>query len=194
MRRIAVIDGHPDASEMHLDHALAGHYAQAAREAGADVRRIDIAALEIPVLHKPDDFYRGEAPESLKEAQRDIRWADHLMFVYPLWHGTMPAHMKAFVEQVFRPGFAMDYNGNGRFPKQLFKGKSAAVVVTMGMPAFIYRAYFGAHGVKSFERSVLTMCGISPVSEMLLGGAGGNCEGRTRKWKTFAFHGWCAAR
>jgi hypothetical protein len=52
----------------------------------------------------------------------------------------------------------------------------------MGMPAFIYRAYFGGYGVKSFERSVLTLSGIRPISETLLGGAGGECASRAQRW------------
>lgn len=174
MRRITIIDGHPDQSEARLNHALADRYAQAARAAGHDVRRITLAHTHIPMLRNVDDFYGATAPESLLDAQRDIAWADHLAFFFPLWHGTMPALMKAFIEQVFRPGFAMDYGGKNRFPKQLFKGKSARVVVTMGMPAFIYRMMFGGYGVKGFERSTLMLCGIGPISETLLGGAGGS--------------------
>jgi putative NADPH-quinone reductase len=182
MSHITVVDGHPDPSEAHLNHALADHYVRAARAAGHEVRRIDVAKIDFPLLRSTSEFYDKQAPEALQPAQRDIAWADHLVFFYPLWHGNMPALLKAFIEQTFRPGFAMAYAGALRFPKQLFKGKSARVVVTMGMPAFIYRTYFGAYGVKSFERSALRLCGIAPVSETLLGGAGGDCERRVRKW------------
>jgi putative NADPH-quinone reductase len=129
-----------------------------------------------------DDFYREQAPETLRDAQHDIAWADHLVFLFPLWHGAMPALLKAFIEQTFRPGFAMDYGGTRRFPKQLFKGKSARIIVTMGMPAIVYRTYFGSYGVKSFERSTLALCGIGPISETLLGGAGGQCVSRAQRW------------
>lgn len=182
MRYITVIDGHPDPSEARLNHALADRYTHAARAAGSEVRRITISNLHVPVLRAVSDFFQEEAPESLRDAQRDIAWADHLVFFYPLWHGTMPALLKAFIEQTFRPGFAMDYGGKNRFPKPLFKGKSARVVVTMGMPAFIYRSVFGAYGVKGFERSALALCGIKPIDETLIGGAGGECAARSAKW------------
>lgn len=180
MRHITIIDGHPDPSDERLNHALADHYAQAARALGHQVRRVTISRIHVPVLRDIEDFYRGEAPETLRDAQRDIAWADHLVFFYPLWHGNMPALLKAFIEQTFRPGFAMDYGGKNRFPKQLFKGKTARIIVTMGMPAFIYRSYFGGYGVKSFQRSTLALCGVGPISETLLGGAGG--ESRKYKW------------
>jgi putative NADPH-quinone reductase len=182
MRHITVIDGHPDPSDQRLNHALADRYTHAARAAGCEVRRINLSQLHVPVLRSVTEFYNEEAPASLRDAQRDIAWADHLAFFYPLWHGTVPALFKAFIEQTFRPGFAMDYGGKNRFPKALLKGKSARIIVTMGMPAFIYKSYFGAHGVKSFERSTLGLCGIRPIDETLLGGAGGERAVKSAQW------------
>jgi putative NADPH-quinone reductase len=49
------------------------------------------------------------------------------------------------------------------------RGKSARIVVTMGMPVLIYRWYFGAHGLKSLERGILGFCGIAPIRESLFG-------------------------
>jgi putative NADPH-quinone reductase/uncharacterized protein (DUF2267 family) len=160
---------------------LADRYAEAARAAGNEVRRIQVAALDFPLLRSPENYYNQQAPEAIQQAQRDIAWADHLVFFYPLWHGDMPALLKGFIEQTFRPGFAMDYGGAMRFPKQLFKGKSARIVVTMGMPAVIYRTYFRGHSVKGFKRSTLGLCGVSPVRLTLLGTAGAAGDGIRRE-------------
>jgi putative NADPH-quinone reductase len=54
-------------------------------------------------------------------------------------------------------------------PKGLLAGRSAPIVVTMGMPALIYRWCFRAHGVRGLERSVLKFAGMMPVRETLLG-------------------------
>lgn len=43
------------------------------------------------------------------------------------------------VKQVFRPGFAIEKVEGGKTWKKRLVGKSARIVVTMGMPAFIYR-------------------------------------------------------
>jgi putative NADPH-quinone reductase len=111
----------------------------------------------------------------------DIRDADHLVIFYPLWMGTMPALLKAFLEQVFRPGFAYSEKAEGKGWNRLLKGKSARIVVTMGMPALIYRWYFGAHSLRSLERNILGMCGIGPIRESLIGMVeGGNA--RREKW------------
>lgn len=169
MKRITIIDGHPDPSHAHLNHALADKYVQEARAAGNEVRRIDVGRIDFPLLRNPDDFYNATPPESIRDAQRDIAWADHLVFFYPLWEGDMPALLKGFIEQTFRPGFSLDYGGERRFPKKLLTGKSARVIVTMGMPALIYRWFFAEHSLKSLKRSILELCGITPVRETLIG-------------------------
>ncbi len=167
-RRIAIIDGHPDPAPERLCHALAGAYAAGAERAGHAVKRIDVAGLSFTPLRTKADFETGAPEPDIAAAQTAIGWADHLVFVYPLWLGTMPALLKAFLEQTFRPGFAFAYGG--RWPQKKLKGRSAHVVVTMGMPALAYRWLFLAHSLKSFERNILAFCGIGPVRDTLLGG------------------------
>jgi putative NADPH-quinone reductase len=53
----------------------------------------------------------------------------------------------------------------------------------MGMPAAVYRWVFRAHSVKSLERNVLGMVGISPVDETLVGGVDGLGEAGVARWE-----------
>jgi putative NADPH-quinone reductase len=82
----------------------------------------------------------------------------------------MPALLKGFLEQVFRPGFAVGIGAPGRSGGSPLSGRTARLVVTMGMPAFVYRWYFRAHGIRSLERGVLSFCGIGPIKESLISG------------------------
>ena len=166
--RIAIIQGHPDPSGNHLLHAMADAYADAAASSGHEVRRIEVAKLEFPLLRTQVDFETGALPAALAGPTDDLRWAQHWVFFFPLWHGTMPAQFKGFLEQVFRPGFAMEYSQKG-LPKRLLAGRSARIVVTMGMPPLLYRWYFGAYGVRGFERSMLSFAGIKPIRENFYG-------------------------
>ena len=140
---ITIIQGHPDGRSRHLCHALADEYADGARAAGHAVRVIDLGNVEFPLLRTKDAFDHAALPPELRAAQDDLAWANHLLLVYPLWLGEMPAVVKGFFEQVLRPGFAFDLGGHGWKPK--LRGKTARVLVTMGMPAAVYRWYFGAH-------------------------------------------------
>jgi putative NADPH-quinone reductase len=179
--RVAMIQGHPDPAGGHFCHALVEAYARGVRAGGHDVRLIDVAQIDFPLLRTKQEFENGAVPEAIRAAQEAIAWADHLLICYPLWLGTLPALLKGFLEQTFRYGFAMQVGGGGKSWQRLLKGKSARIVVTMGMPAFFYRWYFGAHGLKSLERSILAFAGIGPIRESLIGMVDGrNLAYRTR--------------
>ncbi|HEY7757953.1 MAG TPA: NAD(P)H-dependent oxidoreductase [Burkholderiales bacterium] len=178
-KRIAIIQGHPDPQGHHLVHAMADAYAEAATAAGHAVRRIEVAKLEFPLLRTQAEFETGAVPPALHQPREDMRWAEHWMFLFPLWHGTMPALLKGFLEHVFRPGFAMEYRKHG-FPRRLLAGRSARIVVIMGMPVLLYRWYFGAYGVRGFERSMLSFAGIKPIRESFYGLTGADEKKRAR--------------
>lgn len=171
-RRIVVIDGHPDPDAARLCHALADAYAEGARTAGHGVTVIRLADLDVPFLRTQAAFEHGSVPDSLKPAADAVVAADHLVLVFPLWLGTAPAFLKAFLEQVARPGIAFAYQEKG-MPVKRFKGKSARLVVTMGMPPVIFRWWFGAHGVRGIERNILAFVGVAPIRRTLFGVGGG---------------------
>lgn len=179
-KRIVIVQGHPDAAEQHLCHALAEQYAAGAREAGHAVATIPVAELEFPLLRSKQEWDQTAPPPDIQEAQEQIRLADHLLIVYPLWLGTMPALLKAFLEQALRPRFAMSFDERGRWQKHL-TGKSARVVITMGMPAAAYRWFFRAHSLKSLERNILRFVGIRPVHATLVGMVENLGEGKRTK-------------
>ncbi|MGF1649035.1 MAG: NAD(P)H-dependent oxidoreductase [Hyphomicrobiaceae bacterium] len=165
-RKILILNGHPDPSPERLGRALALAYAEGASAGGHDVRVTHIAELSFPILRSKAEF-DGEAPDVIVKAQDDMRWAEHIVLVYPLWHGMLPAFLKAFLEQVFRAGFAMHVSETGWTP--MLKGKSARVVVTMGMPTLFYRFYFFAHSLAALRRNILGFSGMAPVRTTLYG-------------------------
>jgi putative NADPH-quinone reductase len=167
--KIALIQGHPDPRGGRFCHALAESYAQAAREGGHEVKTIEVARLEFALLRSAADWQEGAPGEAIRGAQQTLAWAEHLVIVFPLWLGDMPALLKGFFEQALRPGFAIGKAEPGRFWKKLLKGRSARLIVTMGMPAFFYRVYYRAHSVKSLKRNILEFCGVSPVRSSLIG-------------------------
>lgn len=180
--RIAIIQGHPDADGGHFGHSLADACGKGAQAGGHEVRRIEVAELDFPILRSKEAWETGAPAVAIRQAQDTIDWASHLVILYPLWLGSMPALLKAFLEQTFRPGFAISRPAPGKAWKKSLKGKSARIVVTMGMPAFVYRWYFRAHSLKSLERKILGFCGIGPVRESLIGMVEAKDEARRTKW------------
>ncbi len=170
-KRILIIQGHPDnTGPVHLCHTLAAAYMDGAERAGHEVKAIDVAELDFPLLRSAKAWENDPVPPSLKAAQDAVGWCEHLVLFFPLWLGDMPAVLKGFLEQIARPGFALSYGGADGMPVKLLKGRSARIVVTMGMPAAVYRWYFRAHSVKSLERNILGFVGFEPVHETLIGG------------------------
>jgi len=181
-RRIVLIQGHPDALMPHLGHALEDAYAQGAEAGGHEVRRVAVAQLDFPLLRSEEAWKDGALPAALAQAQTDIAWAQHIVLFFPLWLGDMPALLKGFLEQVARPGFAFQAQGDDLFARKGLTGRSARVVVTMGMPALLYRWYFRAHSVKNLERNILGSVGIAPVNETLIGMVDKLGDAGVQKW------------
>ncbi len=177
-RRVLVINGHPDPSPERFAAALAGAYVLGASGAGHQIRRLDVGELCFPLVRSEAEFM-GDAPEAIREAQEAILWAEHLVIIFPLWLGAVPAVLKGFLEQVFRYGFALSPPGGPM--KGLLRGRSARLVITMGMPAPVFRWVFGAFGARSLERGLLWLSGVSPLRRTILGNVEASPQQR-RRW------------
>lgn len=166
-RNILVIDGHPDADMARLGHAMAAAYGAGAEAGGHEVRTVTLAALDIAPLRSRAEWETSEVPQAIRALQQDLLWADHLVILFPLWLGDMPGLLKGLFEQLLRPGYGFDEQ-KGRLRPRL-GGRSARIIVTMGMPAPIYRLWFGAHAIGLLSRNILGLVGIGPVRATLFG-------------------------
>jgi putative NADPH-quinone reductase len=180
-KRILVLDGHPDANPGRFIHALAAAYRKGAEEAGHEVRVIEVAGLEFPFLRTAEEFKGTPDTVAVRDAQQALLWAEHVVVLFPLWLGAMPALLKALLEQVLRPGFAFAPGPRG-LPRKLLAGRSARIVVTMGMPSLFYRLVYRAHSLKSLERNILGFCGLRPVRASVIGMVEGMSAKARRGW------------
>ena len=89
--RIALIQGHPDPAPERFLRSLERSYARGALEAGHDLRTIDVAQLEFPLLRTKRDWDRAPLPAGLEKAREVVKWAEHVVILHPLWLGEMPA-------------------------------------------------------------------------------------------------------
>jgi putative NADPH-quinone reductase len=186
-RRILIIQGHPDTGHNHLCHALGWSYGAGAQVSGHEVRHVYVADLCFPLLRSKAEYEREPLSAEMRSVQEAISWADHLVIIHPLWQGCMPALLKGFFEQVLRPGFAYRLPARGKPGAQLLRGKSARVVITMGMPAPLYRWFFGAPGLRTLRRNILGLCGVAPVRASLFGRVDVDGDGRQQRWIERAF-------
>lgn len=157
-KRILMILGTP--KNASLCHALGEAYAQGARREGHVVRQLKLGELSFdPVLH--DGYDQGQHLEpDLLEAQRQIHWAEHLVFVYPVWWGGLPALLKGFFDRVFLPGFAFKYRGRSQLWDKLLSGRTADLLVTLDTPPWYFRWIYGAPAHRQMIRTILGFSGI----------------------------------
>ena len=178
---ICIIDGHPDGSSDRLIHALCDAYQEGALEEGHTVERINVCDLDYGFLNTPAEF-RQLPPEDVKREREKIAKADHIVIAFPLWMGGMPAKLKAFFEHAARGDYFLKVDGDSKWPERMMSGKSARVIVTMGMPSLVYRFGMDSGSLKALERGILGISGFKPVKHSVFGGAGAPGEKDHKKW------------
>ena len=160
--RTLIVLGHPD--KQSFCASLADSYERGAKEKGGDVERINLIDLRFdPILR--NGYRKIQNLESdLVEAQRLIKWANHIVFVYPIWWSAPPALLKGFIDRVFLPNFAFKYRENSTNWDKLLTGRSARLILTSDAPiAWLYLAYFHP-ALNMMKKATLEFCGVSPVS------------------------------
>lgn len=157
---VLIVLGHP--RQDSFCDALAEAYRDGALEAGADIRRLVLGELEFALDVHTECPSEQELEDDLLEAREDIRWADHLVFVYPNWWGTMPARLKGFFDRAFAPGFAFSFyeDGEGAGHEELLDDKTAELIVTMDVPPLVYRLIQRQPGNYAVKRCTLEYAGI----------------------------------
>jgi putative NADPH-quinone reductase len=159
MKKILIIMGHP--SKNSLNMGIADAYEKGAKKGRFNIKRINVRDLKFdPILHEGYNKLQNLEPDLIK-AQKDILWADHIVWVFPIWWGTTPALLKGFIERIFLPKFAFRYKKNKLMHDKLLKRKSSLVIVTSGSSRFIY--FFEQFGIIFFKLIVLNFVGIGPV-------------------------------
>ncbi len=165
--RTLIILGHPD--KKSLCAAIADSYEKGAKEKGGEIERINLSDLNFnPNLKNGYRVVQNLEPD-LIEAQKKVKWATHIVIVFPVWWGGVPALLKGFLDRAFLPGFAFKYRENSHNWDKLLTGKSARLIVTSDAPVWwLYLTYFHP-AVNMMKKAVLEFCGVSPVEVMSFG-------------------------
>jgi putative NADPH-quinone reductase len=160
-QKILVINGHP--TEGSLNHSLSVAYIDGANKSGAEVKLINVADLRFDLNLAGGYNYRIDLEPDLIRAWEEILWADHLVWVHPVWWGSMPAILKGFIDRLFLPGKAFKYRENSVWWDKLLTGKSAHIITTLHQPGWYYRLVYARPSINALRSSTLEFCGISPV-------------------------------
>lgn len=179
-KNILIVLAHPQARS--FCSALAEAYAAGAQGAGAEVRQLNLAEIDFNPIGSGSHAQPAALEPALVQAQADIRWAGHLVFIYPIMWGTLPALLKGFIERVFAPGFAVNFHKDSPRWDKLLKGRSARLIVTLNTPPLAYRLLFRRAGHITMKRSILEFCGVTPVRITDVGPMGSSTAERRQRW------------
>lgn len=179
-KKILIINGHPNKDSFNF--GIAAAYKKGVLSTGTEVKEIVIANLDFNPNLQFGYQKRTELEPDLLEAWEKIQWADHLVWIHPVWWGGLPAITKGFIDRLFLPGFAFQYRENSHFWDKLLKGKTAHIITTLDQPGFFYRLVFHRPSVNQLRRSVLKFCGISPVKVSYIGIVRNSTPEMRKKW------------
>ncbi|EKB06920.1 hypothetical protein HMPREF9711_00230 [Myroides odoratimimus CCUG 3837] len=180
MKRITVINGHPNKDS--LNFGIVEAYVKEAKNSGAEVREITVAKINFNANLQFGYQKRMELEPDLVKAIDDIKWADHLVWVHPVWWGGLPALVKGFIDRIFLPGIMYQYRENSMLWDKLLKGKTAHIITTLDQPGWYYRLMYGRPSVNQLKKSTLQFCGVSPVKVTYIGIVRNSKEEQRVKW------------
>jgi NAD(P)H dehydrogenase (quinone) len=161
MKKIALINGHPNNESFNF--ALAEAYKKGAENSGAEIKEIIIRDLDFNPNLQFGYQKRMELESDLIKAWEIIQWADHLVWIHPVWWGGLPAVTKGFIDRLFLPGLAFKYRENSVWWDKLLTGKTAHIITTLDQPSWYYRIFYGRPSINQLKKSTLEFCGIKPV-------------------------------
>ncbi|WP_410508500.1 NAD(P)H-dependent oxidoreductase [Methanosarcina hadiensis] len=191
--KVLYIFAHPEPKSFNAamkDTALA-----ALKEKGHEVKLSDLYAMEFNPILKASDFPDRKNPDffnpfleaikasktgafspDIKEEMEKVRWADLLIFQFPIYFTAMPALMKGWIDRVLAPGFGFNPVTNSAYDTGLFKVKSAMLAFTAGAPKEVY-SEGGAHGdiyrhLESITHCVFEYMGMKVLPSFMVFEAG----------------------
>lgn len=179
MRKILVINGHPDPKS--FNHAIAQTYVDAAQLMGATVEYLALSELEFNPNLQYGYRKRTDLEPDLLQAIEKIQWSEHIVWVHPLWWWSYPAVMKGFIDRVFLPGitYTLDEN-NGVIG--LLNGRSARIICTSDVTASAYEQHYDNTSFTQLKKGTLETCGIDPVATTFFGPVIESDEKQRQSW------------
>ena len=166
-KKILIINGHPNKDA--FNYGITTAYKKGAENSGAEVKEIIIADLKFNPNLQFGYQKRTELEPDLTEAWEKIKWAEHLVWVHPVWWGGLPAILKGFIDRIFLPGFAFQYKENSVWWDKLLKGKTAHIITTIDQPSWYYWLVYGRPSVNQLKKATLEFCGVKPVKVTYFG-------------------------
>jgi putative NADPH-quinone reductase len=179
-KNVLLINGHPDKESYCF--ALANAYKKGILKSNAEFKKIVVCELEFNLNLEFGYRKRTELEPDLLNAQEKIKWADHIVWVYPVWWGSYPAILKGFIDRVFLPGFAFQKRENSVWWDKFLTNKTARVISTLDQPDWYYKWINKQPSHMAIKKLTLNFVGVKKVKFTTIGPLRLSKESFRKKW------------
>ena len=166
-KKILIINGHPDKES--FNYALFEAYRKGAVKSKAEVKEIKIRELQFNPNLQFGYRKRTDLEPDLIASQDKLKWADHIVWIYPVWWGSVPAIMKGFLDRVLLPGFAFKKREGSVWWDKYFTGKTSRLICTMDQPTWYYKLVNRAPSHHAMKKLTMNFIGIRSVKITAIG-------------------------
>ncbi|MEO0390099.1 MAG: NAD(P)H-dependent oxidoreductase [Pseudomonadota bacterium] len=183
-KRIFVLNGHPGTSS--LCRALAERYANAARDAGHDVRVTHLSDLDFDMDFGTGSYENRKPLEPCleKHVLQNMEWCGHMIVTAPLWWGGLPAKLKGLFDRTLEPGRTFDPRKRNilGMPTPVLVGRTARIVMTSDTPFWFLSLVYGRAIVRQLRGQIFGFIGFKRTNITWLAGASEPSQTHVAKW------------
>ncbi|MFD0798242.1 NAD(P)H-dependent oxidoreductase [Maribacter chungangensis] len=179
-KRIVIIIGHPDKESFNF--ALAQAYKKGVGKSDSEFQEIIIRDLNFNPNLQYGYRKRTKLEPDLIKAQETLKWANHIVWFYPVWWGSVPAIMKGFLDRVLLPGFAFRKREGSVWWDKYFTGKTSRLICTMDQPSWYYRLINRSPSHSAMKKLTMNFIGVKSVKITSIGPLRLSKEEWRKKW------------
>ncbi|ABR49774.1 NAD(P)H dehydrogenase (quinone) [Alkaliphilus metalliredigens QYMF] len=132
MMKTLVIFAHPNSDS--FNGAIRYVVENQLKENGVEYIVKDLYAMNFNGILTVNDLMqmrKGTVADDIALEQNDVRWAENLIFIFPIWWIAPPAIVKGWIDRVLSHGFAYEHQEDGTI-KGLLGDKRALIITTSG--------------------------------------------------------------
>jgi len=178
--KILIINGNPDKESFNF--GLSEAYKKGAQKSGAIIKEVKIRELNFNPNLQFGYRKRTELEPDLVDAQKKLKWANHIVWVYPVWWGSVPAIMKGFLDRVLLPGYAFTKRENSVWWDKHFIGKTSRIICTLDQPNWYYKLIYKSPSHNAMKKLTMNFIGVKSVKITSIGPIRLSKEEFRKKW------------
>ncbi|WP_414468762.1 NAD(P)H-dependent oxidoreductase [Methanobacterium sp. ACI-7] len=129
-----------------------------------------------PMMEQVNSLGTGSIAQDIKDEVEKLKWADFILFQFPVWWTSFPAILKGWFDRAFLPGVVHNIAEGKLYNTGLLKGKKAMLSYTAGATRDIYSSE-GPHGDLNerftfITHNILELTGLEVLPSFGIFGAG----------------------